>query len=94
MLLREKVAPGQTGHGFIVNGRSVKDGEPFEVPDDVGEALRKRYTMLERLTGTEEVPDETSDPSGPAKLGAGWWAWQGKKYRKAQLPAEALALIE
>lgn len=30
----------------------------------------------------------------PVNVGYGWWAWQGEKFRRADLPAEAAELLE
>ena len=30
----------------------------------------------------------------PIKTSPGWWLWEGKKYRLAKLPVEAVALLE
>jgi len=94
MLLRDYT------RSFIVNGRSVKAGDTFELPDDVAEALLRRHDTVQRITTTGVMPfgeaNTTADyqPDRPVKGVAGWWEWRGRKYRKADLPDEAKALLE
>ena len=52
----------------------------------------------EHTDTTDEVEEAEADdieaPAPPIKRKAGWYEWEGKKYRKNKLPAEAAALLE
>ena len=85
-------------YGCELVGDYIPPPEP-EPAADVVEAYE--------TTSTEDEVDEVEDvePGAPAaqyvevidlpiKGKAGWYEWEGKKYRKNNLPAEASALLE
>ena len=69
-----------------VIGPSPESAEPVIFGND-----RSRFGRLDLDLVTSSTD---AVQTMPFNKGHGWWVWQGKKYRKTQLPAEALALLE
>ena len=93
-------------HSFNFAGK----GEWYEPESDEElDALVKRYPDVEVMLASMEATLEGVEPlvtCAPMPMidvttlavspiyASGWWTWRGKKYRKSNLPPEALALIE
>jgi hypothetical protein len=82
-------------------------GEPFETNEDDVQYLIDTYgcelvsaDVEPKAPAPEPVPEPEPEPvleqqpEEPIYRGAGWYEWRGDKYRKADLPDEAAALLE
>lgn len=76
-------------------------GEPFETNEDDVQYLIETYgcevvggDVEPEASKPEPEPEVVQLPEEPIYRGAGWYEWRGDKYRKADLPDEAAALLE
>lgn len=53
-------------------------------------------TVEVKIEGAEEAIEKIKELNDaiPIQTSPGWWLYDGKKYRRAKLPAEAAALLE
>jgi hypothetical protein len=66
------------------------------ITDDPAVIAENREKIIEDLSlGADEVTDvRVNDIAVPIQTSPGWWLYEGKKYRKAKLPAAGAALLE
>ena len=61
---------------------------------DVAEVLDKIDISPDEVDELRAEIADLPEVTPPVQSSPGWWSYEGKKYRKAKLPAEALALLE
>jgi hypothetical protein len=66
-----------------------------EVLDEFSDGPREEAALfgsIEKASAIDEISE--SSEIEVIKHKGGWYEWEGKKYRKAKLPAKAAALLE